>query len=173
MTSADRPAPATAAEFRAALRWTFEAGEGLVIECRHLALEDLVFAGSIPLPILEKFATEYGGLTMAAVLEQPDAYQDMLTAARHYASLAAVAPRISLTPTDDPSVLVLSADPLTSDLPDSIIVALMNAGLTRRLRRDPRQARIFRPEPPAVPDVAGPDGAAVPDAAEPLAEPAG
>lgn len=169
METNDQPPPATAADFRAALRWTFQAGEGLTIECRHLQLEDLVFSGAIPLPILERFATNYDGLTMASVIQNPEAHEDMLNAARTYAALAAVAPRIVLTETDDPDVLYICKDPYRSDLPDSIVVALMNEGVARRLRRDPRQARIFRGSESPAADVARPDGAAVPDAPEPLA----
>lgn len=158
------PQASTAADFRRASRWFFQAGEGLVIECRHLSLDDLLYSGEIPLPVLQHFVS-LGGVSLSVVIESPNNYRELLDAARRYASLAALAPRVVLEPTDDPAVLVAGQP----ELPDSLVVRLMNEGVARRLGVQRLPVGLFRRAEPQPRHDAPPDGGAVRDAPELLA----
>lgn len=159
------PQASTAADFRRASRWFFQVGEGLVIECRHLSLDDLLYSGEVPLPVLQHFAS-LGGVSLSVVIESPHNYRELIQAARQYAALAAVAPRVVLDPTDDPEVLVAGQP----ELPDSVVVRLMNEGVARRLGVKRLPVGLFRGTEPQPRHDAPPDGGAVSDAAELLAD---
>jgi hypothetical protein len=166
------PRPMTAQEFRDATVWYFQAGDGLVIRCRHLDMMGLLLTGTVPVPIVAALKTSWSPSTILDVMLDPDPKrrEQLIASAHAYICAAAVEPRVVPAPKAGAPV---DPDALTvTELGDALCISLMEEGITRRLAVLPAPVDTFR-EPAADPvaDAGGPDGAAVQPAAEPMAEP--
>lgn len=167
-TETTAPAPTPAQVFRDHKYWTFTAGPGLHIRCRHLPFDECVFMGIIPLPVLQVMGSSLKpGESLRQALADTERRETLVETARFYASKAAVAPRISLLPSDDPDVLVVGGE--DPDLSDAVLVQLMNEGAGRRLGVDLQTAAIFRAGESTGAVADRPDGASIQPAPEQLA----
>ncbi|MEO8483322.1 MAG: hypothetical protein ABI634_14005 [Acidobacteriota bacterium] len=153
------PVASSAEDFRRANVWWFTAGPGLRIKCRHLSFDDMLYLGVISTPILRELASAFKPDTsMAQAFASDEKREQLIAIARRYAAEVALEPRISLVPSDDPTVLVLAGVP---DLTDATVVRLMNDGAGRRLGVDLSAHGMFRPVERAVAPVDRQDGVEV------------